>query len=118
MNSRSWGNYSNSVGGAATDSGDLQISGTSEYWKVNNIYDLAGNVWEYTQENHSQNSTGHVGRGDCYSSIADTFSAASRNGISSENGAIYNVRIQNQFLFIALYTGSDNLAIYVLLESN
>ena len=25
-------------------------TGRSEYWKANNIYDLAGNTWEWTQE--------------------------------------------------------------------
>ena len=52
-NSRSWGNYNNSVGGATENSGDLQPSGTNEFWKVNNIYDMAGNVYERTQEKYS-----------------------------------------------------------------
>ena len=52
-NSRSWGNYVNSVGDAAENSEVVQTTGTSEYWKVNNIYDLAGNVWEWTKEKYS-----------------------------------------------------------------
>ena len=53
--SRSWGNYSNAVGDAENNSGGDQakITGISEYWKVNNIYDLAGNVYELTQEKYS-----------------------------------------------------------------
>ena len=51
--SRCWGNYDNSTGGAEDNSGDLQPGGTNEYWKVNNIYDLAGNVSEWTQEKYS-----------------------------------------------------------------
>ena len=47
-NSRSWGNYPNSTGDAATNSGSQQTTGSSEYWKANNVYDLAGNVSEYT----------------------------------------------------------------------
>ena len=49
-NSRSWGNYNDSTGNAVTGSGTLRSSGYSEYWKANNIYDLAGNGVEWTQE--------------------------------------------------------------------
>ena len=51
--SGSWGNYSNSTGDAETNSWSLRNTGKSEYWKANNIYDLAGNVWELTQEKYS-----------------------------------------------------------------
>ena len=37
---KSWGNYT----------GTKRNSGYNELWKVNNIYDLAGNCWEWTQE--------------------------------------------------------------------
>ena len=50
MNSSSWGNYSNSTGAAATNSGDLQPTGTNDAWQANNIYDLAGNVYDRTIE--------------------------------------------------------------------
>ena len=50
VDSGSWGNYSDSTGEAATDSGVKQVSGYSESWKANNIYDLSGNCWEWTQE--------------------------------------------------------------------
>ena len=49
----SWGNYRNSIGDAEIDSYEFQNMGTSEYWKANNIYDLAGNVYEWTQEKYS-----------------------------------------------------------------
>ena len=51
--SRNWGNYSNSIGNAAENSGGSNMNyttGRSEYWKANNIYDLAGNTDEWTQE--------------------------------------------------------------------
>ena len=50
-NSSSWGNYSNSSGNADIEgAGSKQDTGFSEYWKANNIYDLAGNCREWTQE--------------------------------------------------------------------
>ena len=56
INSTAWGNYSNSTGYAAVMDGETkkygskQVTGYSEYWKANNIYDLAGNCYEWTQE--------------------------------------------------------------------
>lgn len=48
--SSTWGNYRNAVGNAAIGAGDVTATGNSEYWKANNIYDLAGNCDEMTQE--------------------------------------------------------------------
>lgn len=60
IDSNTWGNYSSSTGSAAvkvTENGteinkygSKQYTGYSEYWKANNIYDLAGNCYEWTQE--------------------------------------------------------------------
>ena len=75
--SRSWGNYNNSVGGAAENSGSRQPSGINEYWKVNNIYDLAGNVREWTQENYST-GTGRAIRGGVCGDDGDNIPAANR----------------------------------------
>ena len=53
-NSSSWGNYNNSSDNADIEgAGSPQNTGHSEYWKANNIYDLAGNYYEWTQEAHS-----------------------------------------------------------------
>ena len=55
-NSTTWGNYSDSIGDAAIMDGKTkkygikQVTGYSEYWKANNIYDLAGNCVEGSQE--------------------------------------------------------------------
>ena len=53
--SSSWGNYSNyneeNSDKQVNDAGERVLpSGSSEYWKANNIYDLAGNAYECTQE--------------------------------------------------------------------
>ena len=45
--SSTWGNYSNNT---ADGHGSKQNTGFSESWKANNIYDFAGNWWEFTQE--------------------------------------------------------------------
>ena len=67
-NSTEWGNYSDSTGNAAVMDGETQkygskqVTGYSEYWKVNNIYDLAGNCTEWTQEANDTNY--RASRGD------------------------------------------------------
>ena len=76
-NSTSWGNYYNSTftyktntsGGTATkntNSSKIIPAGSSEYTKANNIYDLAGNVWDWTLEGIGSNY--RFLRGGSYSS--------------------------------------------------
>ena len=65
-NSASWGNYVNSTGNAATNRGSPQTTGKSEYWKANNIYDLAGNVEEWTQEKWSTSTVRALRGGTSY----------------------------------------------------
>ena len=65
-NSASWGNYVNSTGNAATNRGSPQPTGKSEYWKANNIYDLAGNVEEWTQEKWSTSTVRALRGGTSY----------------------------------------------------
>lgn len=52
--STTWGNYSTNE----------QNTGYSESWKANNIYDFAGNCWEFTQE--AGDAYRRAVRGGCY----------------------------------------------------
>ena len=61
--SRTYGNYNNSLAPANENSGTKRTAGFNENWKVKNIYDLAGNVWEWTSE---ANGSGFIGRGGSY----------------------------------------------------
>lgn len=46
-----WGNYIDSNDSAKINGyGKIQISGYSDNWSKNNIYDMAGNLWEWTNE--------------------------------------------------------------------
>ena len=84
--SSSWGNYKNSTGNAAvtvTENGtetkkygSKQNTGYSEYWKANNIYDLAGNCLELTQEAYV--TFGRAGRGGYYDRSGYSYPASCR----------------------------------------
>ena len=87
IDSQSWGNYygttfeykTNTSGNIATRSAynDIVIpSGSTEYSKANNIYDMAGNFWEGTLE--GDDATYRVSRGGGYESIASSLPASIR----------------------------------------
>ena len=67
-------------------------AGSAEYTKTNNIYDMAGNVWEWTTEANY----GRVCRGGYYDSTGSSFPMADRNyypGISYPNIYSSNLRL-------------------------
>ena len=73
--SKTWGNFTNSDGNAAVQKdgtnafGSPQETGFSkDYWSANNICDLAGNYYEWTQEATPE---GRVCRGGCDSTGSD-----------------------------------------------
>ena len=73
--SRYYGNYSNSQAPAANGIGTKQVSGYNENWKTKNIYDLAGNVWEWTYEAYSSY---RILRGGIYSNDGDNYPVSYR----------------------------------------
>ena len=65
--SSSWGNYYDSVSpanGGNYEKNTKKNTGSNENWKANNIYDLAGNCYEWTQEAYS--TPYRAGRGGNY----------------------------------------------------
>ena len=82
--STSWGNYynatftyTNSSGSIVTKYPGSRISiptGSAEYTKVNNIYDLAGNVWDWTMD--AYNTSYRVYRGGYYGETGGNYSSS------------------------------------------
>ena len=77
--SRYYGNHSNSLAPANENSGTKRTAGFNENWKVKNIYDLAGNVWELTSEASSSN---FIFRGGSYSYDGSVGPVSYRNDVS------------------------------------
>ena len=84
-NSSAWGNYRdyNTANNYAegnekyeAGAGGKQKTGSSENWKANNIYDLAGNCWEWTQEADSTND--RALRGGYYRNFGSVYPARGR----------------------------------------
>ena len=88
VNSSSWGNYYNTSVKADDGTTELKASGTgaklntgkTTFTMANNIYDLAGNVWEWTQEASYSNK--RACRGGDYGSVGGSDSPASYRGNS------------------------------------
>ena len=77
--SRSWGNYKDSISPANTgnyEQGVKKDTGSNEAWKANNIYDFAGNCFEWTQEAHR--TSNRAGRGGSYGSSGSDGPATNR----------------------------------------
>ena len=80
--SSTWGNHSNN---AADGHGSKQNTGFSENWKANNIYDFAGNCWEFTQEANGTYVRAY--RGGDYSDHGSSVPASNRgNGNPTNTG--------------------------------
>ena len=73
----------NKLAQSSDGNGILVTTGTSEKNKVMNIYDIAGNVWEWTLEKTSYTGRPCAGRGGFFSGTGSSGPAASRNSVSS-----------------------------------
>ena len=84
-NSTSYGNYKNST---VAGHGSKKVTGYSESWKANNIYDLAGNCLEWTQEANYANYRAY--RGGSYNSFGGSSPVTSRvSNLSPTDTDIY-----------------------------
>ena len=80
---RYYGNYRNSESPAnigTYTSNQKQLSGANENWKTKNIYDLAGNIWEWTNEIYS--SDNRISRGGGCIDNGDSRPLSCRNNYS------------------------------------
>ena len=102
-------NSTNTTGNAASTpyvQYTRQNTGASEYWKANNIYDLAGNVYEWTQEKYSTGDY-RPHRGGAYHVNGNDYPAASRVFMNASSTSSV-LRFQSQLLLVALTSGMKN----------
>ena len=66
---------------------------TTGYYGVNNIYDMAGNVWEWTTENCMKYGTSYVYRGGVYSYSGSDNPAASRELYMGSGDQTFGFRV-------------------------
>ena len=92
-NSTNWGNYNNATfeytttsGGTNTSSGTRIPTGSADYTKANNIYDMAGNVYDWTLEASSDNL--RVLRGGYFSSYGSYSPASYRDSYVPTNSNV------------------------------
>ena len=89
--SRYYGNYKNSLSPANENSGIKRTAGYSDKWRVKNIYDLAGNVWEWTSET---SSSSFISRGGSYNYDGSGFSVSYRDYGSAYLGDLVGFRLR------------------------
>ena len=102
--SSTWGNYNNynaannyteGTAGYEKNAGSPQNTGSSENWKANNIYDLAGNVWEWTQE--ARYTYSRASRGGSYSGNGSGGPASDRDGSGPDSSDYDGIRFSSHF---------------------
>ena len=102
--SSAWGNYSNyntannyTEGTAEYEknAGSKQDTGSSENWKANNIYDLAGNCYEWTQE--AYNTGFRASRGGSCGNPGSGYPASERSAYSPSSSVGDSRRFSSHF---------------------
>ena len=96
--STDWGNYSDSTEPANTGNyvkNRKKDTGSNEYWRANNIYDLAGNCWEWTQE--AGNTYDRPNRGGYSGDDGSSNAASSRNSNYADNRYNSDLRFSSHF---------------------
>ena len=101
--SSSWGNYNNTSVKADDGKTELKASGKDQklntgkttFTMANNIYDLAGNVWEWTQE--AGGTSRRAGRGGCYNLHGSGYPASNRANNSPVSSDFDNIRFSSHF---------------------
>lgn len=76
---------SSHLGNFANCENQIEKTGSNENWKMNNIYDLAGNVNEWTMEQFGKASCDRIVRGGAYCHSGSVFSVAYRGGESKNS---------------------------------
>ena len=102
-NSSSWGNYYNTSVKADDGATEIKASGTSSalntgittFTMANNIYDLAGNCWEWTQE--AETTDCRVSRGGLYDFNGSNDPVSVRGSLYPGNGNLNYVRFSSNF---------------------
>ena len=101
--SSSWGNYKGTSVKADDGTTEIKASGTlaklntgkTTFTMANNIYDLAGNVWEWTQEAHY--TLNRAVRGGNYNSNGSNIPASSRSADYPDNSYYASYRFSSHF---------------------
>ena len=121
-----WGNYANyntsnnyteGTTGYVKDAGTKQDTGTSEYWKANNIYDIAGNCFEWTQEANSTDSRAY--RGGSYNFKGSYYPASNRIYGDPTSRYSGDVRFSSHFnnYYWNLERGATSVALFLCLQA-
>ena len=88
LNTTNWGNYADYTGGGTYTKNQVQLSGSNENWKAKNIYDLAGNLWEWTMEAFPRGEF-RIVRGGSYYGAGSITPVADRFNLNPDHGSAY-----------------------------
>ena len=86
--------YTDITGASQTKASNSQVLvPTGQTTPVCNIYDMGGNVWEWTTESCSDTSSPYARRGGYYDSFFATYPAGFRDGYSDRANDIIGFRL-------------------------